>query len=119
MTTTHNMRYFTRLVSHLFTTLLLLVMGTAAFTTPPTLTEVPGDELRHTYKAGDNVTFRLAYKDVDGDTIKKAQFLDESGTPIETFTTEGGRPEDGQTIKWEVRGGFDKGGHRGYFLVTN
>ncbi len=114
------MRLFAGLVSHLFTALLLLVMGTAAFGAPPTLTEVPGDELKNTHKAGQTVTFRLTYEDPDGDRIRSAKFIDESGgAPLETYTIEGGTPETGQTIKWEARGGFDKGGHKGYFLVTN
>jgi hypothetical protein len=120
MPTLLNTRLFARLVPCLLATLLLLVMGSAAFAAPPTLTEVPGDELKNTYKAGDNVIFRLTYEDPDGDRIRTAKFIDESGGPsIETYVVEGGTPETGQTLKWEVRGGFDKGGHKGYFLVTN
>jgi hypothetical protein len=114
------MRHFARFMPCLFAALLLLVMGTAAVGAPPTLTEVPGDELKNTYKAGQTVTLRLTYKDPDGDRIRTAKFIDESGSaPIETYTSEGGTPETGQTLKWEARGGFDKGGHKGYFLVTN
>jgi hypothetical protein len=114
------MRSLLRLVPCLFAALLLLGVGGGAFAAAPTLTPVPGDELKNTYKAGDNVTFRLTYTDPDGDRIRTAKFIDESGgAPIETYTTEGGTPDTGQNIKWEVRGGFDKGAHRGYFLVTN
>ncbi|MBC8103937.1 MAG: US12 family protein [Cytophagales bacterium] len=103
-----------------FLAALLLLGGSAAVAVPPTLTEVPGDELKNTYKAGNNVTFRLSYKDPDGDRIKKAQFIDESGGASQDYKTlEGGTADTGQTIVWEVRGGFDKGGHKGYFLVTN
>jgi hypothetical protein len=114
------MRRSARLLFCLFAALIVLVLGRTAFAAPPTLTEVPGDELKNTYKAGSNVTFRLTYKDPDGDRIRTAKFIDESGgASIETYGTDGGTPETGQNIKWEARGGFDKGGHKGYFLVTN
>lgn len=113
-------RLLTPFFPFLFSVLLLLAVGRVAFAASPTLTQLPGDELKNSYKAGDNVTFRLSYKDPDGDRIRTAKFIDESGGPsIETYTSDGGTPETGQTIKWEVHGGFDKGGHKGYFLVTN
>ncbi|MES2459400.1 MAG: hypothetical protein V4671_02365 [Armatimonadota bacterium] len=120
MPTKLNLRPLVRLVPCLFAALLLLVIGGTANAVPPTLTQAPGDELKNIYKAGDTVIFRLTYKDPDGDRIRTAKFIDESGSaPLETYTVDGGTPENGQNIKWEARGGFDKGGHKGYFLVTN
>ncbi len=113
-------RTLLRLVPALLAALLLLAVGGAAFAVPPTLTEVPGDELKNSYRTGQNVTFRLSYKDPDGDRIRKAQFIDESGGALLDYkTVEGGTAETGQTIVWDVRGGFENGGHKGYFLVTN
>jgi hypothetical protein len=119
MPITSNLRHVVRFFPSLFAALVLLIVGRTAFAATPTLTEVPGDELKNSYKAGDTVIFRLSYKDPDDDRITKAQFIEESGAPLDYKTLEGGTPETGQTIVWEVRGGFDAGGHRGYFRVEN
>lgn len=120
MPTPRNRRPALRLFAPLCALFLLLAIGKTVFAATPTLTEVPGDELKNTYQAGKTVTFRLSYKDPDGDRIRKAQFIDENGgNTLDYKTLEGGTPETGQTIVWNATGGFDNGGHKGYFLVTN
>jgi len=97
----------------------LLFLPGAVRAASPTLTEVQGDELKNTFQTGKTVTLRLTYKDEDGDRIRTAKFIDESGgTSYDYKTTEGGTAETGQNVVWEIRG-FEAGGHKGYFQVTN
>lgn len=93
----------------------------AAGASTPTLTELPGQPLPNSFLTGRTYTLSLIYQDADGDTVKKAQLIDDSAAghiAIDDKSISPGSPTAGQTITWEVNG-FAQGGHHDYFLVTN
>lgn len=104
--------------------LLALVLALLALAAPtraerPSLAET-SEPLKNAFQAGGSYTLRLTYTDKDGDRIDKAQFIDESSSGRATYDHKSseGDPESGQTVIWQING-FEKGGHHGYFLVTN
>lgn len=85
----------------------------------PTLFPVGNQSLPNLYQTGQRYSVRLLYTDPKGDAITKAVFHDESRSgniDIDMKSVEGS-PEDGATIIWEING-FEKGDHKGYFVVT-
>jgi hypothetical protein len=108
-----------RLVCLLFATLALALPSLAK---PELKALAAPDDLKSLYRAGENYTLHLEYKDPDGYEIKSAKFHDKSKDGEPSFDAKddykNAKVETGVTLSWEVNG-FAKGDHAGYFEIEN
>lgn len=98
---------------------LILCLAGAVVRAEPTLKPLGEAPLPNAFQDKGKYTLRLVYQDPKNDDIVKATFHDESRSgniAVEKKSVDGS-PENGATITWEING-FDKGDHKGYFIVT-